>query len=94
MVWAHSGQGKVTGSTTSRWRSSSHTPDRSCNSARDPMHTRCPLSHTHTGMQLPQYRLRLTAQSRASRSQFPNRFAPTASGTHRMRSLSSAIRSR
>ena len=45
-------------------------------------------------MQLPQNRLRDTAQSRASSSQLPKRLAPTFSGTQWILRLSAAIRSR
>ena len=43
--------------------------------------TSSPSSLIHTGMGVPQYRLRETAQSRASRSQLANRFSLTNSGT-------------
>jgi hypothetical protein len=53
-----------------------------------------PSSATQKGRHEPQYRLRLMFQSRASRSQLPKRFLPTASGTQAMESLSVAIFSR
>jgi hypothetical protein len=60
-----------------------------------PMQVKCPQPvHCHTGSGVPQNRLREIAQSRASRSQFANRFSPTNSGTQRVCSFNATIRSR
>ena len=51
-------------------------------------------SLTHTGMGLPQYRLRLIDQSRAPASHLPNCPSFTFSGTQVIRWFSSTMRSR
>ena len=74
--------GMVMWSMFSRCRSVARTPDSSSSSAMEPMHTTSsPSSLTHSGMGVPQYRVRDTAQSRASLSQLWNRFVLTNSGT-------------
>ena len=50
-------------------------------------------SQRHSGIGVPQKRLRLMAQSRASPSQLPKRFLPTDSGTQWMSWLCTAMRS-
>ena len=66
-------------STKCLWRSVTFSPDSASSSAIEPTQIMSPGSSSliHTGMQLPQKRLREMFQSRASPSQLPKRFSPT-----------------
>ena len=61
------------------WRSVTFSPESASSSATEPTQIMSDGSSSliHTGMQLPQKRLREMFQSRASSSQLPKRFSPT-----------------
>ena len=70
------------------WMSVTFAPVASSSSAMDPMtRTSSPSSEAHTGMGVPQYRLREMDQSCAPSSQLWNRFSCTYEGTHRVLAL-------
>ena len=86
--------GMVRPSTYSRCRSVTRTPVRASSSAMEPTTTTSsPSSEIQMGSGVPQNRLRLTAQSRASRSQLAKRPTFTDSGTHAVLSLAASSRS-
>jgi hypothetical protein len=92
-----SGLGRVSSSMTGRCRSSSRTPKSRSSSSSEPYtSTRGWFGSSlfHTGIGLPQYRLRLIDQSRALASHLPNWPSLTFSGTQLICWFSSIIRSR
>src|SRR6266700_5645357 len=91
-----SGLGRVISSMAGRCRSVISTPKSACSSASEPytsVRGNSGLSDFHTGIGLPQYRLRLIDQSRVFSSHLPNWPCLTCSGTQVIRSLSFSISS-
>ena len=92
-----SGLGRVSSSMAGRCRSVTVTPKSACSSASEPytsVRGNSGLSDFHTGIGLPQYRLRLIDQSRVFSSHLPNWPCLTCSGTQVICSFSLSIWSR